>query len=73
MNLLLRSQGRNRDPTVYLNLIGSISERYLGKGARQKDPPPIAFGFCRHICPGINTTYPSIFIKIVLTLSVLNM
>ena len=57
------------DPSVYPDPTEFIPERYLGENP-QKDPSPIAFGFGRRVCPGINMAYSSVFIKIAMTLSV---
>lgn len=59
------------DPSVYPDPMEFIPERYLGEDL-QKDPSPIAFGFGRRVCPGINMAYSSVFIEIVMTLSVFN-
>lgn len=59
------------DPSVYPDHMEFIPERYLGANP-QKDPSPVAFGFGRRICPGINMAYSSVFIGVAMTLSVFN-
>ena len=59
------------DPSVYPDPMEFIPERYLGENP-EKDPSPIAFGFGRRVCPGINMAYSSVFIEIAMTLSVFN-
>jgi hypothetical protein len=59
------------DPSVYPDPTEFKPERYLGENP-QRDPAPIAFGFGRRVCPGINMAYSSVFIEIAMTLSVFN-
>lgn len=60
-----------QNPSVYPNPTEFTPERYLGENP-EKDPSPIAFGFGRRVCPGINMAYSSVFIEIAMTLSVFN-
>ncbi|KAF9647048.1 cytochrome P450 [Thelephora ganbajun] len=59
------------DSSVYPDPMEFIPERYLGENP-QKDPTPIAFGFGRRACPGINMAHSSVFIEITMTLSTFN-